>query len=364
MKIVRNIWIIVFSGLIVVSSTGCVANSAGTKSDDLSKPLPDEMRLKISLLDKYPLPDVPRLKAIETFKRTDPDILSFPISMATAESGRMYISDNNGQAIYTLSPDLASMNRFSNEQPKDKGAENLKYPNTIRFDKNKIFIADDDGIKLFGPGGGFEKLIRTFYSINDFSIDSAGSIFINPNFLDAKQDSPLIVKLGGDGARIGEFGKRPSPLENNDAEGKVFLDIDGPKIVAAYKRLPLVQIYDTGSGALIHEFEIKQPLFDELKKIKSNKEFVNPRTGVVVLPRYFAGVKILKDRVFLLLYLPSPEIVEVDFEGKELNRYRSDNVSAASYFGFDVRSVGGARQFIVGINDPSQTPTIIKFTQF
>lgn len=343
-----------------VSFVACVGNHAEFKSDDSEKPLPNEMNLKRSLLEKFPLSNALPLKVEKSFTPNSDEVLVYPISLAVSEDGQIYVSDNNGQAIYKAPSDLSTIARFSKENA-ERDEKKLKYPNTIRFYRSQIFVADNDGIKVFKQNGELEKLIRTYYSINDFSIDSEGNFFVNANFLTASQENSLVIKLSENGTRVAGIGRRPNPSENNDVEGQAYIEVKEPNIIVAYKHLPLVQIFDIKSGDLIREFEIKHPIFGELKKLKDNKEFVNPKTSIVVLPKYFAGVKVFEDRIYLLLHFPNPEIVEVDFQGNEINRYRSEAVTAMNYFGFDVHSVGNVRQFIVGVIEPSRAPTIAAF---
>lgn len=353
---------IILISFTVCAFFGCAGDSAASKSDSEKKPAPNDMTIKRSLLEKIPPPNALLLETEKSFTPSDDKIFSYPVSLAASGDGRIYVSDNNSQAIYEVSSDLSAATRFSKEKT-EKEEEKLKYPNSIRFYRDKVFIADNEGIKVFKQNGEFEKLIRSFYSINDFTIDSEGNFLINANFLNPGQGNSLIYKLSESGARLSGIGKIPNPEENNGIEGKAFVETDGQNIVVAYQHLPLVQIYDTKSGDLIREFELKHPIFDDLKKLKNDKEFVNPRSGVVVLPRYVAGVKVSGGKLYLLLYLPNPEIVEVDFQGTESNRYRSNNISAINYFSFDVRFVGDARQFVVGVIEPSLAPTITVFNQ-
>lgn len=356
---IREIILTTFIGVVFV---GCAENHVVSKNESLEKSLPNEMSAKRSLLEKFPLTNAFPLKAEKSFTSNNNEVLAYPVSLAASENGQIYVSDNNGQAIYKISSDLSTIARISKEKS-ERDEENLKYPNTIRFYHNKIFVADNDGIKVFKPNGELEKLIRSYYSTNDFSIDSEGNFFVNAIFLNPNDENSLAIKLNENGTRVGGIGQRLNPSENNDVEGKAYVEVKEQSLIVAYRHFPLIQIYDIKSGDLIRESEVKHPIFDELKNLKNNKEFVNPRTGVVVLPRYFAGVKVFENRIYLLLHLPNPEIVEIDFQGKELNRYRSDAITAMNYFGFDVRSVGDARQFIVGVIEPSQASTVVAFNQ-
>lgn len=352
----KQIFLTVF---VIVFSVACITNKAETDDQSLKKPLKNEMTEKWKLQQTVSLDKANPLKVVKSFISENDQSIKYPSSLMATENGQVYILDNNGNSILKVSSDAQVPVQFSNKAKNED--ESLKYPNTIKFYQQKIYISDNDGIKVFNDKGEFEKTIRTYFSINDFTIDTKGDFFINPNFLDSNQENPLIIKLNDNGKRIGEIGKIDNFAEYNGLEGKVYLDISNKYIFAAYKHLPLLKIFDIEDGRLIREVKVKATVFEKLGKLKENKEFVNPQKGINILPRYISGLKISQDKIFLLLHLPYPEILELDFQGNEINRLRIDDSRKQNYFGFDVTLVNGVNHFLVGAIESTHRPTLTEF---
>ena len=352
---------LVLAIFVAIVSMACIVNQAETDGKSSEKPLPNEMTEKWKLLQKFTSFKAVPLEVTKTFILNDEQLVNYPASLTTSGDRHIYLSDNNGHKIFNISSDSELPIQFSKER-KDSD-ESLKYPNTIKIYREKIFVSDNDGIKVFNKSGEFEKTLRVYYSINSFTIDSKGDFFINPNFLEPNQENPLIIKLDKNGTRTGEIGQITNSAEYNGLEGNAYVETSDKYIILAYKHLPLVKIFDSENGRLIRKIKVEASIFDELGKLKENKEFVNPRKGINVLPRYVAGLKVLQNKIFLLLHLPHPEIVVLNFQGKEIIRFRAEELRESNYFGFDIRLVGDEYQFIVGAIELSQRPTIIEFNE-
>jgi len=337
--------------------SGACSQSASTSGGvtDAAKPLPNEMYIKQRMLEAHSPPDAAVLTTVKQMRGTE-GLMEYPVSLASSDDGNIYISDNNGQALYHAPPDLVTLKKLLTSGENGQ----LQYPNTVQIWRNEILVSDNDGIKVFGRNGSFRKLLRTFYATFHFTVDTHRNIYANPTFLMPKESDPLIVKLDEKGMRVAGFGKRLNRKEHNYLEDEAYLCELNGNLVAAFKHQPLVQIYSSEEGKLLREFNVSHPVFGDLKRLEEDKEFVNPKEGVIMLPRYMGGVKAISDKIYVLLYLPRPEIVEFDFQGKETGRYRAqEELSAANYFGFDVRLAGDSRQFVVGVIDPLHMPALI-----
>ena len=355
----RKVCLIMLLIMSLVACSACVRNSAETKAEsDPFKPLPIELSTKQSLLRKYPAPSAISLTVMkQTHSNENP--LNYPVSLASSDDGSFYISDNNGHAVFYISSDLASVKKVSDKN----GERQLQYPNTVQMQQDKLFVSDNDGIKVFTPDGSLQKTLRSFYAYFHFTVDSTESIFLNPILLNPKETDPLIVKLDKEGSRISGFGQRLNRLDHNNLEDEAYLCEVSGKVIAAFKHRPLIQIYDGNTGELVHEFSVTHPIFDDLKKLGEDKDFIHPKEGVLLLPRYIGGVRATLDRIFVLLYLPQAEILELNFQGQEIARYRAtEQVAASDYFGFDVRSIGDKHQFTVGSIDTLHVPTLAVFS--
>jgi hypothetical protein len=311
------------------------------------------MQIKRDLLESHPLPNAVELEVLRQTQSSDVSYLEFPTSLAASDDGDLYISDNNGDAIYHATSTLKV-----NKLPAEDG--HLAYPNTIQVRQNEILISDNDGIKIFGRDGSFQRLLRIYYTVFDFALDSTGNIFANPIFSSPKDSDSLVVNLNKDGMRVGSFGKRLNRAEHDGLEDRTYISAVDDTVIAAFRHRPRVQIYSSKTGELLREIDVMHPAFPELAKLAEDTKFVNPKPGVVRLPVYISGVDVAANRIYVLLCLPQPEIVEFSIQGQELARYRAtSSVSAFSYFGFRARSAGKALQFTLGMMNPYHDPVLI-----
>src|SRR5574338_116965 len=197
------------STLISIAFFACISVLACSRNETTqasapgsATPVPNEMQIKRDLVQSYSLPKATDLEIVRQIQSAEIARVEYPISTASSEDGDIYISDNNGHAIYHTTPSLKVLNKL----PAEDG--HLKYPNTIRVRQNEILISDNDGIKIFGRDGSFQRLLRIYYAVFDFAVDSAGNIFANPIFSASKESDSLIISLDGQGMRVGSFGKR------------------------------------------------------------------------------------------------------------------------------------------------------------
>ncbi len=349
---------------ISIALFGCIAVSAACSRkattqgiEPPSIPVRNEMQIKQELLQEYSLPEAVDLELAHQIKGLDASRLQYPVSIALSDDGDIYISDNNGDAIYHTSPGLKALNKL----PAEDG--HLQDPNTIQVGQNEILIADNDGIKIFGRNGSFQKLLRIYYAVFNFAVDSAGNIFANPIFVTPKESDSLVVSLNKEGTRVGSFGQRLNRKEHDGLEDRTYLCMVDEKVIVAFKHRPSFQIYNSKTGELLREINVTHPVFPDLAKLEQDKKFVNPKQGVVRLPVYISGADVNANKIYLLLALPRPEIVEFDIQGEEIARYRAkSSVSAFSYFGFRVRSVGGAHQFTLGMFNQYRDPVLMAFS--
>jgi hypothetical protein len=190
-------------------------------------PSRNEIHIKRELLEKYSLPDATVLETVRQIQSSDASQLQYPISLASSPEGDIYISDNNGHAIYHTAPSLKVLNKL----PTQDG--HLQYPNTIQVRQKDIFISDTDGIKIFARDGSFQKLVRIYYAVFDFAVDSRGNLIANPIFSAPKESDPLIVSLNNEGMRVRSFGKRMSRTEHDGLEDRLYVRVADELLVVA-----------------------------------------------------------------------------------------------------------------------------------
>jgi len=281
----------------------------------------------------------------------------YPISLSTAENGAVYISDNNAHLIRHMQPGSTLISTLNLSH----GGE-LTAPRTLQVWHDSIFVGDNDGLKVFKLDGSFQRLLRIFYQVNHFVVRSDGTIFINPAFRSQRASNPLIVQLDSSGKRLREFGTRLNAPGLIGLDDEAFLSASADYVIAAFRSRPIIRIF-RGSGELLTEINVAHPIFGDLASLARNEKFVHPGPGKYRLPAYLAGVRIAGDRLVALLDLPQPEIVEFDFTGKEIARYRGSLIiPACGYRGFDAQRKGDEYTFQIIAFQADDSAGLFEFT--
>ena len=346
--------IIIFLTLFIIS---CVSNQTEQRESHSSEKISSLVNKKWQLWQKAIPDDATPLTLASKFDPENGRLFTYPSSFLISKDNYVYVVDNNGHSIYRITPDLKSTELFVNGN-KDE-LNKIQYPDIIREFNDQLFVNDEEGIKIFSKNGELRKTIRIYFAVNDYIINDKGEFIINPNFLNPKEQVPLLIKLNENGKKIGSIGKQKFPQELAGLEDEVHLEKNGETIIAAHKRLPLIEVFNGDSGQTLKEFEAKSIISNELDKLKQDKEFINPEEGRYKLPTYIGGVKYFQNQTFVLLHLPYPEIVEFNSSGEKVKSYRFNDLRVIDYFGFDMRLVNNARQFIIGVFDTSRKPIIL-----
>lgn len=322
--------------------TKTVAVNPGAKS---SKGTSSDFETKKAALKELPPTRAISLKQESSIKNGAGARFDYPSSMVADNDGNILIADNNAHAIDLYS---AKTNEIS-VLPTPTGEGALRFPLVVRKAQQKIYVEDDEGIKIFKENGQYERLLRTYLSMWDFVIGKDGSIYANTALKAATESDGLIVKLNPNGERVSSFGQRFKQSQYRGMDDRVFMECSWPLLFVAFKHQPLVAVYDLTTEKLVREFSIQHPVFSRLEALSKDESFTNPSASAVSLPRYVAGIAAVDDRVFVLLHLPQVEIVEFDFLGNEKARFRSSEINnVLNYFGLGIQSKRGVRKFYVG----------------
>ena len=337
--------------LIIILLLGCSNKILNEK-----KKLPSETEIKKALLQKFPDKLDGKIQPLETL-----DIPfangEYPIDFVVVKN-YVFVAENNRGKIYGINLENNSVKELFGES---KSNIRLIYPTTIKFFKDNLLLFDNEGLKKFDREGRFLSLNKVFNSVSHFDIDSNGIIYANSLVSKSKEENPLILKINEQGEVLEGFGKRNSTKSEEEA----YVSINNKFIITGKKNFQSIQVFNKNDNSLVKDFPVSHPIFAELGK--SIAEFKDDflKEGKTFLPRYVAGVKILDEKVFVLLFLPYVEIVELDLRGNEITRYQvKDKTNCFDYFGFDVRLVGEQHQFIVGAMTSPFSPTLKLLTTF
>lgn len=279
-----------------------------------------------------------------------------PSAITYSDVGDVYVADNNGQVVHCWKANSDRVEVFLTQKV---GA--LNFPNAIQYENHKLYVSDNDGIKIFSEDGQFERLIRIYFGVFSFLITPKGTILVNALVREANDSDPLIVELDHTGKLMRGFGLRQNVPGHNGLEDQAFLAVSNSLLFVAFKHRPSVEVYDLDSGKLNRTLDISHPVFLNLANALMGKPNVNEKklSGEAVIPKYLAGIRISGGRVFLCLYLPRPEIWEINDGGQRVAQFVVLTDSPAlEIFGFDVRAMGGTVKISLGLTDPQLSPSV------
>jgi hypothetical protein len=282
-----------------------------------------------------------------------------PASLTLDINSDIYISDNNGHTIHHLPAGSDSINVLQLQGNDAK----LEWPMAIHALSNMLYVNDNQGIKVFDNKGRFLRLLKVYYQVNDFAVARDHSIYVNPQFRAQKPNDPLIVHLDKSGKLLKGFGARINRKDHYSLEDRAYILTNGNYIVAAFRHQPRVQIY-TKSGKLMSNIVIEHPTFDRLITLSDDEKYIRPSTSTYRLPTYIAGAATVDDRILVLLDLPVPEIVELNFVGQEVNRYRGrlGSLKSRRYCGFDCQVHKAKYQFWIASHDDTRNSYLTELT--
>lgn len=288
--------------------------------------------------------------------RTDVGMV-VPSAIAYSESGDLYVLDNNGQVVHRWKVGSDQAEVFLTQK-----AGTFNFPFAMEYADNKIYVSDNDGIKVFSADGQFEKLIRTYFGIFSFAVTPRGTILVNALVRNADSSDPLIVELDPTGKLIRGFGSRQNVEGHDGLEDRAFLAISNGTLFVAFKYRPTVEVYDIASGKLNRTVDIAHPVFRGLERAMLEAEASRINSpGQSLTPKYLAGIRTLGTRVFLCLYLPTPEIWELDESGRRVSQFEiSSGSPALDIFGFDVRSTGSSVTLSLGTTNSDLSPGVFE----
>src|SRR5574338_102385 len=342
---------------VIALQCGCLRTGHSVVKQDATEP--SELTVKQHLQQELKQNSAQRVVAIMPYRTVRNGAgggFVFPASISYSDSGTIYISDNNGHRIHYWPVESPTTSAFLPESGNGK----LKFPNSIEYADGKIFISDNDGIKVFSPEGHFQRLIRSYFGIFSFTKTTKETIFANTLIRNAEADDPLIVELDQHGKELRRFGRRQNVAGHNGLEDQAFLTISGSVLFAAFKYRPLVEIFEIESGKMIGSFDIDHPVFRSLPgELERQRVPEKPAEGRLFVPRYLAGIRSSGHRIFLCLALPEPEIWEVDQKGNRVGEIHVSGLPpAVDIFGFDVRSVKDKLIISIGIIDQGWHATV------
>lgn len=282
-----------------------------------------------------------------------------PVSLSYDAEGGLILVDGMAHRLLSIDPAWRGFKTLSGSGL----GGGFRFPTRVLPAGDEWVVLDGEGFKWVGRDGRLQRTARPFLTVHDFALDISGNIYVNPIYNRISPDKPLIIQLDAEGAELRRFGNRIPQSRYRGEEDRVFLAVSRERLFAAYKCLPRVDVYDLKSGGKVQQVAVRHPMLDRLLEAYASIPNDNPRE--VWAPRLIAGVRLVEDRLLVLLQLPWLEVVEFDLEGRERARYRNPQpgIAAASFGGFAARREGGSYRlsFVVRPEEPGD-PSLLEAT--
>jgi hypothetical protein len=304
----------------------------------------------MKLLKSCPIPD----NAKEIYKRFSfPDkslekeeiFFSAPYYMCIDKEGYAYVSDHSENLIHKYDP-FGNLVKIIGRG--GQGPGELLRPRMINADKRgNIYILDagNGRIQILGSDGGYLRSFKTFKGYSSMAVSADGMIYLSP--LSENPKDPLVEVFSETGECVKFFGERKRFRFETCAHNETLLSL-GPKgdMYLAWANFPIIRRY-AKTGELISEFEVTYKLLEE--RAKSN---LSPRVvgKDVRLMNLIQGIHVTEDKIYLFLFSPRIEILELSLEGDLVGVYWKDRPYGCVSRDFFVRDGKGEKQLFYILN--------------
>lgn len=211
-------------------------------------------------------------------------------------------------------------------------------PSNIEVLPDGLLVDLAGRIQFLDQEGRLGPSFSAFLDIYDLEVASAGEVWISANLTPLPSERALLLRLDRFGRRTGAAGARSAESQWRGMLDNVFLAAAADHLAAAHARLPLLRIFDARTGREAASADLAHPAFSYLAEA-FDWPYHDEANQSLLSPRYAAGAAGLEDRLYVLLHLPHVEIIEFSWEGRELRRWRLNDLGfdVFDYSGFDVR---------------------------
>ncbi|HSR50388.1 MAG TPA: hypothetical protein VLV83_06135 [Acidobacteriota bacterium] len=223
-------------------------------------------------------------------------------------------------------------------------------PSNIEVLDDGVLVDAGGSLLHLDPEGIPGKAFHTFLDIFDLVTAPGEQIWINPDLTPIPSERALLLRLNRLGQRTGKAGRRSQDDKWKGLLDRVFLAAGPGRIAAVHAIMPQLRIFDSSTGRELARTRIDHPSFAFMAQAYDWPYYDRSKRSLRA-PRYTAGAAALDDRLYVLLHLPDPEIIEFSWEGEELRRWRLRDLGfqAFDYGGFDVRRSEGKLKWVTSV---------------
>lgn len=289
----------------------------------------------------YPLPkNNQKLKRVLFFPTEDQIgrgiFIKNPRDLAIDKSGAVYVVDQAGHKIFVFDSSGKFIRQFGQ---KGQGPSDLFRPISIALWKDQLVVSESGNLRIqfMDKNGKYIKSFRTFRAYQTIVLDKSGLIYGVPVSLGGK--NTIVDVLDQEGKLLNSFGK-PSEYLRSTTLHCIQLCIDEKENIYIARTIPAIIEKYSKKGELIQQFKINYPLVIAKSKIQESKKF----KGSVISITDFC---VLGERIFVSLYYPRLEIIELTMKGNVKKVYWSKEFSRYLHFKLMINPIKDKLEFYI-----------------
>ncbi len=296
----------------------------------------------------YPLPEnnqkLKRVCFFPTDDQVDRNIFAKnPHDIAMDENGEVYVLDQAGHKILVFDSSGKFIRQFGQ---RGQGPSDLFLPISIVLWKDQVVVSETGNLRIqfMDKTGKYIKSFRTFRAYQTIVMDKSGLIYGVPVSLGRKKT--IVDVLDQTGKLLNSFGKTSQYLSSSTTDC-IQLCIDDKEAIYIARTVPAIIEKYSKKGKFLRQIKIKYPVIVAKTKIQETKNF----PGIVPSITDFC---VLGDRIFVSLFYPRLEIVELTMTGELKTVYWNTDFSSYLHFNLMVRPVKDKLEFYIARVLPEQ----------
>lgn len=321
---------------------------------------------KVDLL-RFPVPET----AIELIRKNSfpsPELADQGVFIVDGRSiegdsnENIYVVDGQENRILVFEPTGRYVRSFGRS---GQGPGEFQLPTKIRSGLgSRIWVWDsrNSRMQVFDGEGRYTRSQHIFRGMYSFIVDSEGRIIAATPPVDPYDDqAPLISVFSPEGKLLKEFGYRLKDFKNNLYRTSYLAPARNDEVFLAFRNMPVIRKYSP-EGDLIHEFEILDPLWQDVKKHNAENQKLLDEKKRVSWASSIKSIKTDESSLYVLMGIPRLEIREFDFQGRLLAIYWYPKPEEYTWTDFTVIKSHGKKYFYVLQNYLKSEPRVDVYT--
>lgn len=297
-------------------------------------------------------------------KYEDPDSFIRRATCVEIKGKNIFILDNNSHKLVVYD---GKGNFLQKVGVPGRGPGDIEFPIWHCLYNDKIFIANNNGIDIFGKNLKFVDRIRPFFFTLKFLV-ADDKIYSVPAG-SYKGGYPFFLKLDMNGTVEAEF--RDKDFENsylkNGNSGYV-VNLNGG-LMFVPMNFNTVYFFEK-DGRVAKKIKIKYEFLDRLGEWNKRQNEKGKRVGGALITWFanmIASAKTHRGKLYILLKIPRLEIISIDMDGNVQDHFYNDrDFKFMRWYDFSIETIGEQTVFyVLGFSlDPENSKQSSEFGLF